>query len=127
MKEYSLIGKRTPRVDSRAKALGEAKFAMDIYFRDMLHGKVLRSIYPHARILRIDAEKARRLPGVKAVITAKDVPAVKYGNWVVDMEIFARGKVRYIGEPIVAVAAIDEDTASDALELIRMRRVHRCL
>jgi len=120
MKEYSFIGKRTPKVDSRAKASGEARFATDIYLKGMLHGKVLRSIYPHARILRIDTEKAKRLPGVKAVITAEDVPAVKYGNWIVDMEIFARWKVRYIGEPVAAVAAIDEDTALNALDLMNV-------
>ena len=118
MEEYSVIGKRISRVDARSKALGEAKYAIDIYFPGMLHGKVLRSTRPHARILRINTEKAKKLGGVKVVIMAEDVPDIKYGNWVVDMGIFARGKVRYIGEPVAAVAAVDEDTASEALELI---------
>jgi len=118
MNEFSIIGKRTPKVDAFSKALGEAKFATDIYFQNMLHGKVLRSTHPHARILRIDTEKAKRLRGVKVVITAKDVPDVKYGALVMDMGIFAREKVRYIGEAVAAVAAVDEDTAEEALELI---------
>jgi len=118
MEEYSVIGKRISKVDALTKALGEAKYATDIYLPGMLHGQVLRSIHPHARILRIDAEKAKRLRGVKVVITAEDVPDIKYGNWIVDMGIFAQGKVRYIGEPVAAVAAVDEHTASEALELI---------
>jgi len=118
MEEYSIVGKRISKVDAQSKALGEAKYAIDIYLPGMLHGKVLRSIHPHARILRIDTEKAKRLRGVKTVITAEDLPDIKYGNWLVDMRIFARGKVRYIGEPVAAVAAVDEDTASEALELI---------
>src|SRR3972149_1906145 len=92
------IGKRTPRVDARAKALGEAKFAVDISLPGMLHGKVLRSKRPHARILRIDTNKAKRLRGVRAVITSEDVPSIRYGSLIMDMEMFARGKVRYIGE-----------------------------
>jgi CO/xanthine dehydrogenase Mo-binding subunit len=99
MEEYSIVGKRISKVDAQSKALGEAKYAMDIYLPGMLHGKVLRSIRPHARILRINTEKAKRLRGVKTVITAVDLPDIKYGNWLVDMRIFARGKVRYIGSP----------------------------
>lgn len=63
MEEYSLIGKRIPRIDAPSKALGEARYATDIYLPGMHHGKVLRSIYPHARILRINTEKAKRLRG----------------------------------------------------------------
>ena len=120
MNEFSIIGKRTPKVDAFSKALGEAKFATDIYFQNMLHGKVLRSTHPHARILRIDTEKTKRLRGVKVVITAKDVPDVKYGALVMDMGIFAREKVRYIGEAVAAVAAVDEDIAEEAITLIKV-------
>jgi carbon-monoxide dehydrogenase large subunit len=120
MKEYSVIGKRTPKVDALAKATGKARFATDIYFPGMLWAKVLRSPHPHARILSIDTEKAKKLPGVKAVMTADDVLDAKYGALVLDMGIFARGKVRYLGESVAAVAAIDEDTASEALELIKV-------
>lgn len=118
--KQSSIGRRIPKVDARSKALGEAKFATDIYFPRMLHARILRSNRPHARIRQINVEKARRLPGVKAVITAVDVPDKLYGNWIADMPIFAREKVRYIGDPVAAVAATDDDTACEALELIRV-------
>ena len=120
MKEYSVIGKRTPRVDARSKAIGEAKFAVDVYLPGMLHGKVLRSTHAHARILHIDTAKAKRLKGVKVVITSEDIPDVRYGSLVMDMGVLAKGKVRYFGEAVAAVAAVDEDTASEALELIKV-------
>lgn len=120
MKGYSVIGRSIPKVDAIPKATGEGKFAPDIFLPGMLHAKVFRSSRPHARILRIDVEKARKLPGVRAVLTCKDVPEVKYGALVMDMGILARGKVRYIGEAVVAVAAVDEDTAMEALDLIHV-------
>lgn len=120
MDEYNTIGKRVRKVDALAKATGKARFATDVYLQDMLWAKVLRSPYPHARILSIDTEKAKRLPGVKAVLTAKDVPDARYGALVLDMHIFARSKVRYIGESVAAVAAVDEETALKALELIEV-------
>jgi CO/xanthine dehydrogenase Mo-binding subunit len=92
--EYSVIGKRIPNVDAIPKATGEGTFATDIYLPGMVHAKVLRSTRPHAKIQRIDVEKAKKLRGVKAVITAKDVADVKYGALVLDMGVFARGKVR---------------------------------
>ncbi|MFH1124636.1 MAG: xanthine dehydrogenase family protein molybdopterin-binding subunit, partial [Pseudomonadota bacterium] len=120
MNEYAVIGKRIPKVDAYAKATGEAKFATDIYLPGMLWAKVLRSPFPHARILSIRTEKAKRLPGVKAVLTADDVPDQRYGALVLDMPIFARDKVRYIGDSVAAVAAVDEETAFEALELIEV-------
>ena len=118
MGKYSVISTRIPKVDAPPKATGEAKFATDIYLPGMLWAKVLRSPLPHARILSINIDKARRLPGVKAVLTANDVPDQKYGALVLDMGIFARGKVRYIGDAVAAVAAVDEETASEAVDLI---------
>jgi CO/xanthine dehydrogenase Mo-binding subunit len=120
MEKYSVIGTRIPKVDALPKAVGEAKFATDIYLPGMLWAKVLRSPYAHARILSINVDRARRHPGVKAVLTAEDVPDQRYGALVLDMGIFARGKVRYIGEAVAAVAAIDEDTATEALDLIEV-------
>jgi CO/xanthine dehydrogenase Mo-binding subunit len=120
MAEHAIIGQRAPKVDALAKATGTARFATDIYFPDMLWAKVLRSPHPHARILSINTEKAKRLPGVKAVLTAEDVPDARYGALVLDMPIFARGKVRYIGESVAAVAAVDEETALEALDLIEV-------
>lgn len=116
--EYAVIGKTTAKKESRAKVTGGARFATDVYMRDMLWAKVLRSPIAHARIVSIDVERARKLPGVAAVITADDVPDGRYGALVLDMGIFARGKVRYVGEAIAAVAAVDEETAARAIGLI---------
>lgn len=116
--QYRVIGKRTLKVDAQAKATGAARFAIDTYLPGMLWARVLRSPIPHARILSIDTARAKRLPGVKAVLTAADVPEARYGALVHDMGILARDKVRYIGEPVAAVAAADEETAEAALDLI---------
>jgi 4-hydroxybenzoyl-CoA reductase subunit alpha len=121
--DYSIIGKRVPPIDGKAKATGEAKFTIDIQLPGMLYGKILRSIYPHARIINIDTEKAKRLRGVRAVITGRDVPKVKFGVFphrpqTHDQYGLAIEKVRYIGEEVAAVAAVDEWIAQEALELI---------
>ncbi len=124
MKEYSVIGKRLPRVDGIVKATGEAKYTADMVLPGMLYGKILRSPHPHARILNIDISKAKKLPGVRAVITGKDTPGKKYGRYqddrpdLLDEYALAMDKVRYIGDEVAAVAAIDEDTAEEALDLI---------
>ena len=120
MKEYSVVGKRLPRVDGAIKATGEAKYSVDIVLPKMLCGKVLRSPYPHARILNIDTSKAERLRGVKAVITDKDTSKIECDPWAVGKYILAIDKVRYIGDEVAAVAAIDEDIAEEALELIKI-------
>ncbi len=72
MAEYSVVGKRVPRVDAKLKVTGQAKYAADFELPDMLWGKLLGSPYPHARILKIDTTRAKKLPGVKAVVTGKD-------------------------------------------------------
>lgn len=118
--EFRYIGKSINKVDSVQKALGTAEYINDLSFPKMLRGGVLRSIYPHARILRIDTSRAERLPGVKAVLTAKDVPDCRYGVFIKDEVVFARTKVRYIGEPVAAVAAIDRETVQRALEAIEV-------
>ncbi|GAG96788.1 unnamed protein product, partial [marine sediment metagenome] len=78
MQQYSVVGKPIPRVDGSLKATGEAKFTVDIALPEMLYGKILRSPYPHAKILSIDTSKAEALPGVKAVITGKDTGEVRF-------------------------------------------------
>jgi len=122
MSEFAYIGKKMPRVDSRAKVTGEAKFAADLNFPRTLVGKILRSPFAHARILNIDSSKARRLPGVKAVVTGQDTYGVKWGvfRYTLDQQFLPTDKVRYIGEDVAAVAAVDEDTALAALELIKV-------
>ena len=125
MSKYSVIGQRVHRVDGTEKVTGSAKYTFDIVLPGMLYGKVLRSPHPHARILSIDTSQAERLMGVKAVITGKDTLGRKMGIWrrfpeLCDEEILCREKVRYIGDPVAAVAAIDEDTAEEALDLIEV-------
>ncbi|MCX8021411.1 MAG: molybdopterin-dependent oxidoreductase [Syntrophorhabdaceae bacterium] len=120
MVDYALIGKGIRRVDTTAKATGEALFSADLKLPRMLVGKILRSPYAHARIVHIDTSKAERLPGVKAVITGKDVPDERWGvfRYTQDQRFLPVDKVRYVGEEVAAVAAVDEDTAIEALKLI---------
>lgn len=125
MKKFAVINIPIHNIDGIAKVTGRAKYTFDITLPYMLHGKILRSPYPHAKILNIDTSKAESLSGVKAVVTGKDTLGIKQGIWrrfkeLCDEEILARSKVRYIGEPIAAVAAIDEDTAEEALDLIEV-------
>lgn len=119
---YSLIGKSAPRVDSHAKATGEATFTADLDLPRMLVGKVLRSPYPHARIVSIDTSRAEKLKGVHAVVTGKDTAGEKWGvfRYTRDQQLLCVDKVRYVGDEIAAVAATDEDTAMEALRLIQV-------
>ena len=125
MRQYRVIGKPLRRVDAGVKVTGEALFAADVKLPNMLHAKILRSPYPHARILRIDTSKAEALPGVKAVITGKDVGPIRFGfvdtpRYPADQYPLAIDKVRYVGEEVAAVAATDEITAIEALKLIEV-------
>ena len=125
MPEYSVLGKRLPRVDAKDKVTGQGKYANDLVMPNMLWGKIKRSPFPHARILNIDTSKAERLPGVKGVITGKDPEfAFKWGFGLPgcpdDETAIAVDKVRFIGEPVAAIAAMDEDLAEGALSLIEV-------
>jgi 4-hydroxybenzoyl-CoA reductase alpha subunit len=117
----NVVGKPFRKVDARAKCVGQTKFADDIVLPRMLFCKLLRSHVPHALIKRIDASKALALPGVFAVITGKDLP-IPYGILPVSQDEHALciDKVRFVGDPVAAVAAIDEDTAFDAINLIEV-------
>lgn len=115
-----VIGVSIPQVNSREKVQGRAQYVGDIRMAGMLHAKVLRSPYPHARIVSIDLSRARALRGVKAVAACDDTPDRLWGAFVKEHRIFAAGKVRFAGEEVAAVAAVDEATALDALELIRV-------
>jgi 4-hydroxybenzoyl-CoA reductase alpha subunit len=119
---YLNIGKPQPRIDGMEKATGEAKYTGDLELPRMLIGKLLGSPYPHAKILNIDRSKALALPGVKAVVTGADLRGQKYGPFRSrrDETGLARDKVRYIGDPVAAVAAVDEETALEAIELIKV-------
>ncbi|MBI2164575.1 MAG: molybdopterin-dependent oxidoreductase [candidate division NC10 bacterium] len=119
--EYSIIGRPLIKVDAMAKVTGETKFADDLALPRMLHAKLLRSPHPHARILSIDTGPAEALPGVHAVLTGRALP-IKFGILPVsqDEEALATEKVRYVGDPVAAVAAVDEETAEAACRLIRV-------
>jgi 4-hydroxybenzoyl-CoA reductase alpha subunit len=119
--EFSVVGTRRPRVDAGSQVTGRTVFADDIALPGMLVGRLLRSPHGHARIIRIDATRARSLEGVAAVLTGTDLP-VAYGILPVsqDEHTLAVDRVRYIGEPVAAVAAVDADTAARALELIEV-------
>jgi CO/xanthine dehydrogenase Mo-binding subunit len=114
MTEFAVIGRSFPRVDAREKVTGRAVYTYDMAFPGMLYGKLLRSPYPHARIVSLDTSRARRAPGVLAVITNADVPQKKFGAFVQDEYALAKDRVRYVGDPVAAVAATDEDAALEA-------------
>jgi len=120
MENLTVVGKPVTRVDAEEKVTGEAVYGYDLVLPDMLYGKVLFSPKAHAKIKRIDTEKAKRHPGVAAVITGKDAPWI-HGESIRDKPFLAQGKVRYIGEPVAAVAAVDEDTAQAAVKLIEVQ------
>ena len=125
MKKFTVINTPVHNVDGVAKVTGRAIYTFDVKLPGMLYGKILRSPYPHAKIKSIDTSRAEKLVGVKGVVTGKDTLGIKQGIWrrfkeLCDEEILAREKVRYIGEPVAAVAAVDEDTAEEALDLIEV-------
>lgn len=120
--KFAVVGTPMPRVDAPDKATGRAKYAGDLRPPNMLWGRILTSPVAHAKIVSIDTTEAEKLPGVKAVITAKDVPDVKYGVSPAryDDNVLAIDKVRFIGDEVAAVAAVDEETATRALKLIKV-------
>lgn len=116
---FNVVGKPRRRVDGRAKVTGQTQFADDITLPRMLHAKVLRSPYPHAMIVSIDTSRAEQHSGVHLVLTGKDFP-IAFGIIPVSQDEYplARDRVRYVGEPLAAVIAKDEQTAAQAVELI---------
>jgi len=117
----SIIGKGERRVDALGKVTGRAKFAADYNAGHQLYGKVLRSEYPHARILGIDTSKAKQLEGVEAVLTAQDIPGEKViGIVVKNQAILAVDKVRYLGDGLALVAARTKEIAEAAVKLIKI-------
>ncbi len=118
-RKFSVIGKPLPKIDAMAKCAGETLYADDLFFSRMIYAKLLRSPHPHARLRSISTERAAGLDGVYAVITGKDLPE-KFGIMpsTQDEEALAVEKVRYVGDPVAAVAALTETLAEKALELI---------
>jgi 4-hydroxybenzoyl-CoA reductase alpha subunit len=117
----NVIGTRQRKTDGLEKSTGRARYTDDLVLPGMLHGKILRSPHPHALIRSIDTSAAQALPGVFAVVTGSEMP-IPFGIivWTPDENALATDKVRYIGDAVAAVAAVDEDAAQRALELIQV-------
>src|SRR5688500_12512006 len=120
-KRFDIVGKARRRVDGRSKVTGALRFADDLTMPRMLHAKLLRSPHPHAVIEQISIEKANAHPGVHLVLTGKDFP-VPFGIMPVSVDEYplAAERVRYVGDPVAAVIAVDEQTASEAVHLIEV-------
>jgi 4-hydroxybenzoyl-CoA reductase subunit alpha len=120
--EHVVVGARLPRKDAVEKVTGRAQYADDIRLPNMLYGRILTSPLPHARIKSIDTSRAESLPGVKAVLTGKDVTDTLYGISPprYDESVLAKEKVCHVGDEVAAVAAVDEPTCNRALELIEV-------
>src|SRR5918911_1756532 len=110
---------RPSRLDAMDKVTGRARYTSDLALPGMLHGVIVRSDRPHARLLAVDISAAQAVPGVEAIATAADAPGM-FGEVIKDQRVFARDRVRYIGKPIAAVAATSVQVARVAAELIRI-------
>ncbi|MDQ1240580.1 MAG: hypothetical protein QG577_2766 [Thermodesulfobacteriota bacterium] len=123
--KYSVVNTHVHNIDGIAKVTGRATYTFDVTLPGMLYGRILRSPHAHAKIINIDVSKALELRGVKAVVTGKDTLGIKQGIWrryaeLCDEQILPLEKVRYIGEPVAAVAAVTEEIAEMALDLIEV-------
>jgi CO/xanthine dehydrogenase Mo-binding subunit/CO/xanthine dehydrogenase FAD-binding subunit len=116
-----VVGRDVPRTDAPSKVTGAAQYVADINLPNMLHAAVLRSPHPHARIVAIDVDAARAMPGVKAVVTGADTAARKWGAFRPDLYPLAIGRVRYVGDEVAAVAAVDAETARAAIDRIEVQ------
>src|SRR3990170_8786474 len=119
--DYAEIGKRRPRIDAYQQVTGQVEYANDLRLPGMLYAKPLLSTEHHARIVELDTSAAERLPGVKAVATAKDAPDNVSGLIIPDQPVFADDKVRFRGEIVALVAAETEEIAQEAVELIKVK------
>ncbi|MGQ0652725.1 MAG: xanthine dehydrogenase family protein molybdopterin-binding subunit [Betaproteobacteria bacterium] len=121
-KKLEVVGKARRRVDGRSKVTGQLRYADDLFMPRMLYAKLLRSPHPHAVVEEVGFEKAKAHPGVHLVLTGKDFP-VPFGIMPVSVDEFplARERVRYVGDPVAAVIAVDEQTAVEAIGLIEVR------
>ena len=117
---HTVLGTNMPRMGGVERVVGKGIYGIDLNLPDALHGGVLRSEHAHARIVRIDTTAARALPGVRAVVTAADAPDVRYGRSYIDRYILARDRVRYMGDPVAAVAADSPALVREALRKIEV-------
>lgn len=118
--ELKIIGSSPARMGGVERVIGKGVYGIDLMLKDQLHGAILRSQYAHAKIVSIDTSEAKKIPGVHAVVTAEDAPNVRYGRSYIDRHILARGKVRFMGDPVAAVAAESPAIAKQALKKIKV-------
>lgn len=119
-KEFSVVGKKTPRIDAYERVTGQAEYTGDIQLPGMLYARVLRSPHPHARIVSIDTSKAEKLPGVKAVIHHGNAQVPWSSGGHIHKRFIFNDPVRYVGDAVAAVAATDRHIAEEALGLIHI-------
>src|SRR6266576_1371734 len=118
--ELKIIGSSPARMGGVERVIGKGVYGIDLMLKDQLHGAILRSQYAHAKIVSIDTSEAKKIPGVHAVVTAADAPNVRYGRSYIDRHILARDKVRFMGDPVAAVAAETLAIARQALKKIKV-------
>ena len=117
-----VVGQRVTKIDSLALACGLPSYVEDVVFKNLVYVKMLRSPYAHAKIVNIDTSQAEKLPGVRAIVTGQEIAPVKFGltKEIRDQYLLAIDKVRYVGEEVAGVAAVDEDIAEE-VDLSRRR------
>src|ERR1051325_1899352 len=118
--EFKIIGSSPARMGGIERVVGKGVYGIDLMLKDQLHGALLRSQYAHAKILSIDASEAKKIPGVHAIVAAADAPNVRYGRSYIDRHILARDQVRFMGDPVAAVAAESLAIARQALKKIKV-------
>jgi CO/xanthine dehydrogenase Mo-binding subunit len=118
--EYTVLGTSIPRQGGVERVIGAGIYGIDLALKDELHGGILRSQYAHAKIVSIDTSEAKKVPGVHAVVTAADAPDVRYGRTYIDRYMLAKNKVRYMGDPVAAVAADSPAIVKQALKKIKV-------
>ena len=119
MEALRVVGQPLPRKDGGDIVTGNVFYGADVSFPGLLHGRVIRSVIASGTVIGLDVSSAKKLPGVKAVITAEDVPATRFGYGIKDETVFAK-RIRYVGEVLGAVAATTEDTANEAVKLVEV-------
>ncbi|HEU5464523.1 MAG TPA: 4-hydroxybenzoyl-CoA reductase subunit alpha, partial [Candidatus Binatia bacterium] len=120
-KEFSVVGKRITRIDGYERVTGQAHYTGDIQLPGMLYARVLRSPVPHAKILSIDTSNAEKLPGVRAVIHHSNAKIPWSSGGHTHQRFIFNNPVRYVGDPVAAIAATDRHIAEDALKLIEVK------
>ncbi len=118
--ERRIVGRRLPRLDGVAKVTGKAVYAADFALPGMLVGRIFRSNVPHALISRLDVSRARAIPGVRAVLTSADISNVRFSPAVKDVTVLALDRVRFVGQPVAAIAATSVEIAEQALAAIEI-------